>query len=232
MSQAKRVQLPEMIALNLVPPTQIMRLREASIVRGWILAGCVGVAMLAVWFSALQAGRVSDEQLHQQMTTAQSRLALVRADAVGAANERLSLESRTEAARAVGFHPRWSVLMHLLNQHREPGVTLTRVSVKESADVAPSAPRSTRPPVNHKYEVQLRGLAPSMRAANDYAVALEELGLFTSVRTTETGQDTRFSEAGSLVSFTLLCEIAGNKKKEDAKPALPARATEQAKETP
>lgn len=219
--------MPSMIALNLLPPSQRMRLAEARIVRGWVVAGSLCFFCLCVWFGLLQAGRVSDEQLHQRMTTAQSRLALVRADAASVARERLQLDNRVQAARAVGFHPQWSVLLQLINERRAPGIALVNLAVEEKAGVP--APQVKEPQgrgarqaaaassaVPARYEITLQGLAPSMRAANDFAVSLEELGLFGSVRTTHTGQDNRFAEAGSLVSFTLVCEL-GSKTSKEAK---------------
>lgn len=210
------MQRPSMIALNLIPPSQRTKLLEAGIVRAWVVAGVCGLTGLGAWFGVLQAGRVSDEMLHQQMTTAQSRLALVRADASGVARERVQLDNRIQAARAVGYHPQWAVLLQLLNQHREPGLTLLRVGVAEREDQpmahasrgATSKPAKEKPLGGVTYEVTLRGLAQSMRAVNDYAVSLEETGVFTSVRTTETGQDSRFPQAGALVSFTLVCDLA------------------------
>jgi hypothetical protein len=93
---------------------------------------------------------------------------------------------------------------------------LLRVGVAERKDqpIAPASRGATGKPAEEKsfggvtYEVTLRGLAQSMRAVNDYAVSLEETGVFTSVRTTETGQDSRFAQAGALVSFTLVCDLA------------------------
>jgi Tfp pilus assembly protein PilN len=207
-----------MMMVNLAPPSLHASLRERSAARLWVSAGVAGFVGLGVWFGILQAGRVSDEQSHQRMTSAQSRLALVRADASSIAKQRLALDTRVQAARAVGEHPRWATLLALLDARRGDEVVFTGLSVQERAvtttEAAGASGRAARQQaertasVPQKYVVTIHGVAQSMRSVNEFAVSLESVPVLSGVRTTATGQDGRFGGASPLVSFTMECEIA------------------------
>jgi hypothetical protein len=224
----KTERLAMMTMVNLVPPSQRARLREREVARAWIAAGVAGVAALGVWFGVLQAGRVSDEQSHQRMTNAQSRLALVRADAASVAKQRLQLDNSLQAARAVGHHPKWTTLLALLDERRGESVVFTGLSVQERvstpSEAATTQGRAARQQaernasVPQRYAITVHGAAPSMRSVNEFAVSLEQVPLFSGVRTLSTGQDSRFG-ATPAVSFTIECEIAPTPAPPSAKPA-------------
>lgn len=191
-----------MIPVNLMPSHRIAaRARRAS-VRAW----CVGLSIYAGAIAGvgvlvnlptngasprLQAELARLDQAAQRSGDANTRLTAVVADQ----------RRRLDAARAVGEHPDWSVLLEHLARARGGRTTLEQVELKrESATITPKpdpAPRGAKPGkplVRTSHALLIAGHAATPGAVFEYARALESLGVFDAVLV----KDTRNASLGSM----------------------------------
>lgn len=174
--------LPEAGGVNLLPaPRRIARRRRAR-VRAWSWIGAayllaVAGASAAFVLTTHEGGpRVAD------VDEAVARVAARRIEVAALEKELTAATRNWEAARAVGHHPDWSVLLGLLARAREGEVVLERCELR--ADV-PSA-RAQPQPGRRQYTLSVDGIARSQRAVPAYVLGLERLGVFESVTIIET----------------------------------------------
>lgn len=183
-----------MIAVNLLPPAYIhARLARrrcawwsaATAVFGLLLAGAavgLGISMQRDESDpapkiGLLEGQIREKQRAVEQAKAKSR----------------ALMTRLAAARAVGVHPDYSVLLGLLAGLREGEITLASVAVATgvTTEAAPG-PGSTgarakaKPKEVPHIELTLTGLAKSPTAVASFVLRLEKTGLFASVSLADT----------------------------------------------
>lgn len=179
-----------MIAVNLLPPAYIHARLARRRCAGWSVATSVFGLLLACAAVGLGLGMQRDEtdpapkigllegQIREKQRAVEQAKAKSRA-----------LTTRLAAARAVGVHPDYSVLLGLLAGLREGEITLASVAVasRVTTEALAAGPRSkAKPKETPHIELALTGLARSPAAVAAFVLRLEKTGLFASVSLTDT----------------------------------------------
>ncbi len=170
-----------MSALNLLPaPLVERRLRTRRLARWVVVTGVMSVlaltAGLALRISSSSLVLGDGTRLETVMLQAQAQtdeIARLRA-------ETSNLARRADIAAEVKLRPDWSLLLALLAESRDEGVVLRRISLEPvGRTLSPSA-----------FQIDVAGLAQNMQGAQAYVIALEESGIFESVRLNDTSRVT------------------------------------------
>lgn len=184
--------------VNLMPRRHRDRLSQQIKIRRWkrivaAYAGLMGMACAGVW--ALQAqpsAAAAKPAASTQALRAQDKQALT----VALETEVAAYKLTQQRADFVREQPDFGVLLELLARKSQGRAMLTRLDLKpENIDGQPSA-----------YRLELDGLAQSPREAAGFVLALEDTGVFASVRLLGTARAQEFGLA--LTSFRLDCELA------------------------
>ncbi|MBM4109252.1 MAG: PilN domain-containing protein [Phycisphaerae bacterium] len=167
-----------MKALNLIPRAYLVRRARRRRGRAWAigLAAYTGAAGLgSVAASIVSAG--PQGATAEMVAEAESQASMTKRDIGRATREAADWSRRAEAERAIGEHPRWSVLLGMLARLRGESVVLSTVEVQ---------PPSTAGGAVGGYRLALEGVARSQPAVTRYVLDLEGSGVFDRVTLTET----------------------------------------------
>jgi hypothetical protein len=174
-----------MNGVNLIPLSRQQATARRARVRLWlcviaasaVLAVSGGVTFRFVW--SPNAGPLqSDIAIARSAAQAsKDRIAEIR-------KETAALERDQLAARTVGEHPDWSLLLRAINQLRGDGVALQKFELHwvppepapAPAAADPSAPRKPLPPAIEQYTATMRGVATDMSRVMAFVGKLEQLG--------------------------------------------------------
>lgn len=193
-----------MMPINLIPLERRLARRVGRARRAWLVAlgvyaGLTAAACLVVHLPVhADAPRVRAdlERLAERLDLAERAVAVVE-KSIGEKRTRLA------AARAVGEHPDWSLLMESVARARKGEIVLenfdlttTRVEVKAPAQSAgASTPKAgAKPKTKVVYVIKLIGYSPAPGGVFAFARGLEEMGVFEQVAV----KDTRAVALGSM----------------------------------
>lgn len=178
-----------MIQFNLMPPARIhrvLRRRRACLWTGTFALAMFG-AVGAVVASATQVRSAQWAQLDADIARAQARAEAARTEARDSELAYTQAQRRIEAARAVGEHPDWSLLLRLLAVLRGDSVviesiTIAPADVPDRARAPGGTPSPARTPGQGAYSIRMSGVAPSAWAVTQFALRLEESRVFVRVQ--------------------------------------------------
>jgi len=231
--------------VNLLPASRRVALARRRRQRTWVLVlGAYFVALLGVWAWCGLKGRIPAPTGPAESApgSATERLVAVNAEIERVQTERnkaraeiTAANRKIDAAKAVGHHADWSVLLKLLAAQGGPPnsvVALERVELKPSpapaADNAAKAKPATPTPAQDEvpdpwgYTLTIDGLAESQVEAVLYAKRLEGLQLFESVAIVGTHpRDSTAPDSNGLhlVVFQISCTLTNAAAAAHAAPA-------------
>lgn len=180
-----------MTAIDLTPMSIAKTLSGRRRARAWSLGLSSYATALAVGLGAVMLSAPTSEGVRAKVDRVQADVDGARRELAVVSGEMTRLQRELDAARAVGEHPDWSIVLGLI-----AGVQQGREVVLEHARLAPVLPTpanqaTTRrrkadtkvqdPPVPTGYEVLLSGLARTELDASKYALGLEAVGAFDRV---------------------------------------------------
>jgi Tfp pilus assembly protein PilN len=200
-----------MNGVNLIPAARSEQARRRARARVWGLVCAVCAIGLAVGAASFRIVRTIDPAgIRSQIDAAAAR-----ADAAELELARLEARAREltralEAARIVGVHPDWSVLLRAVNTARGDSVALESVELLFSPVAPPAAPAgspaSTPPTPRERYTLRLRGVATSVQDVTRFVTALEAIGVTERVWLKGTSAQTVRGVAVS--GFEIECTLA------------------------
>lgn len=198
-----------MACINLIPPSRLARVRLRRRVRVWAalcatyatLAGGACLTMASEHGRA-QAPRAEFERVTRTLDARQDDLVSARAQGA-------DLQRRLDAADLVTRHPDWSVLLRMLANLRGSDVTLSAIALEPVPEPAPEpgkpAGKAKGPSPREAYTLRLEGAARGQLGVADFAQALQDSGVFESVRLLDSKAE---GEPGaSVVRFRLACDL-------------------------
>lgn len=202
-----------MNCINLIPAhrrTLAARRRRA---RAW--AGVCAVCALALAFGAVSfriVRSVDPAGVRGQIESATERADAAEAELarlVAAARER---ERALDAARIVGVHPDWSVLLRAINSARGESVALERIELRSDPVLPPpaapasgSAPPPPPPRPTERYILTLSGIATGVQDVTRFVTELESLGAMNRVWLK--GTSPRVVRGVSVSGFEIECTL-------------------------
>ena len=179
------------VGVNLLSPARRARSLRRMLMRRWIsglamyvmlLAGVSAMVLLSTRVQGLAENELAGVSMQLEQREAEHKQLM---------SQRNELRKRVNAARAVGYHADWSILLRLIAERRGNVITFDDVSlehrmelvpVERAADAKGPAPAPMR---KEQYELTLIGVGEDVRSVNSFVVALEESELFDRVRRTE-----------------------------------------------
>lgn len=175
--------------VNLLSPARRERARRRLLTRRW--AG--GLVIYALTLGGLSLTALLSSRVP---TSTESEMATLRTELSGSEGQlktlltqQADLRKRVNAARAVGHHPDWSVLLRMIASRRGEAMTFDEVMLTHRVETsAPERKSDGKPaPVVRRefYDLTLAGVTDHVRSVNTFVVALEESGLFDRVRRVE-----------------------------------------------
>jgi hypothetical protein len=178
-----------MTRFNLMPPARMHRVMRRR--RSYQWAGTVALALFgavgAVIASSTQVRSSPWSRLDADIARARSLADAARAEARESELAYAQAQRRIEAARAVGEHPDWSLLLRLLAVLRGDSAVIESITIApaDTADrtsAAGSAAVPARTPAPWAYSVRMSGIAPSAWAVTQFALRLEDSRVFARVQ--------------------------------------------------
>lgn len=198
--------------LNLLPPERVRTLHLRVRIRAWMLA-CVGYALVlgGVWLW-MHASAPSPASGADRIAEVETSLAALERDLRDLQRSSSDAADRLATANAVEGHPDWSLLLDLLARSRRDEIAIERITL------TPRGGAGSRPPDRGAlrrgpWSLTLAGLGVSQRAVSDFALRLEDSGIFASVAIVEIRARGGAPVAGAtaerpaLVEFSLACTL-------------------------
>ncbi|HYF14228.1 MAG TPA: PilN domain-containing protein [Phycisphaerales bacterium] len=192
--------------VNLLPAPRAAALRRRAMVRWWL----VGLGVYALAAAGLGVGAkvslAADDGVHEELSRSDAELKSRTAEEESLRKQLDAVRRRHDAAMSVGHHPDWSGLLALLARSRGEGIVLDGVTMSLETRAPAPTPGAAKPPAAPRarvFKVHVRGAALHVRSANEFVLALEDSGLFDSVRLAETVSDA----AGSRTRFEVVAEL-------------------------
>jgi hypothetical protein len=180
-----------MTAIDLTPMSIAKSLNGRRRARAWSLGLSSYALALAVGLGAVMLSAPTSEGVRAKVARVQTDVDGARRELAQVSGEMTRLQRELDAARAVGEHPDWSIVLGLI-----AGVQQGREAVLEHVRLAPVLPTTPNkpalrrrkadtkvqdPPVPIGYEVLLSGLARTELDASKFALGLETVGAFDRV---------------------------------------------------
>jgi hypothetical protein len=169
------------IAVNLIPPARLAGLRVRRRIGAWRTA-CILYALGAgaAWLALAAGGstpimRGDEAAVRSNLQRREQELAQAKAE-LAAQTRRLDL------ARQMVSHPDWAKLLDVPVAHRPEGIAFERLDLRITRRA--EGPKSRN--LVSVATLRVSGLAASRVQAAQYAVTLQELGLFNHVSPAET----------------------------------------------
>lgn len=189
-----------MNGVNLIPGARNSRRRRRAraVAWAWACTGCA--AALFAGAAAFRAARTIDPAgIRGQIDAATAR-----ADAAELELARLTARAREreralDAARIVGAHPDWSVLLRAVNASRGESVALESVELVAAPSTGKDGPRE-------RYVLRLRGVATGVQDVTRFVTALEALGAMEKVWLKDTSA--RQVRGVNVSGFEIECTLA------------------------
>ncbi|MFO0830276.1 MAG: hypothetical protein U0637_00400 [Phycisphaerales bacterium] len=198
-------------SINLLPQKRVGAIRARAVARWWVFgAACwAGAAMLAAGsYSVWVSRRIGT---HDNSTVISARLEAKRAEKQALTTHVTDLRKRVDAARAVGHHPDWSVMLRYLAVSRPAGLNMDRCELKrvETTTRVPGLdgkPETTS--TSTRLVLTISGRAEQISDVHAFVGKVEAAQVFDVVRL---GETSTMPPAGpsepALTKYTVLCEL-------------------------
>lgn len=204
-----------MTAIDLTPMSIAKTLSGRRRARAWSLGVSSYALLVAVGLGAVVLSAPKGDGVRAKAARVQAEVAGARRDLALVSGEMTRLQRELDAARAVGEHPDWSIVLGLVagvQQGRE--VVLEHALLSPSFPAAASAgtrrrrtePKPQDPPVPNGYQVVLSGLAKTELDASRFALGLEEVGAFDRVTLVSTRA--RPVDRATLTAFEIRIDLS------------------------
>lgn len=198
---------------NLIPSYRLEARRRRRRFEAWVVGVSAYAAILAaVYVGFLCARGVDADALARRRQTTAARTAEVQSQ-IKAVQADLAEARRTlQANETLGGHPDWSLLLMLLAQNMNDGVVLRGCSLvphqgeTEGAEAAAPFPTSTP----DDWRLQMQGFGKAVTAVSNFALAIEQTGLFEQVRLLKTVRQPFL--AGQATHFQIVCDLGADHK--------------------
>jgi hypothetical protein len=161
--------------VNLLSPTRRERARRRMLTRRWA-GGLViyaltlgGLSMTALLSSRVQTSAESElASINAQLEHSEAQLKTLQ-------TQQADLRKRVNAARAVGHHANWSVLLRMIVSRRAEAMTFDEMTLAHRVEVVTperKAQGKTTPAVTQDvYDLTLAGVTDHVRSVNAFVVA-------------------------------------------------------------
>ena len=204
-----------MTAIDLTPVSMARTLGGRRRARAWSMGLSAYALVLAAALGVVLAAAPRSEGVRAKVARVQAEVDGARRDLAVVSGEMTRLQRELDAARAVGDHPDWSIVLGLI-----AGVKQGRDVVLEHAlltPVLPAAPQATGakrrktptkaqdPAVPTGYQIMLSGLARTELDASKFALGLEQVGAFDRVTLVSTRA--RPIESATYTAFEIRIEL-------------------------
>jgi Tfp pilus assembly protein PilN len=191
--------------VNLLPVRRRTHAQRMQLVRRWVAGLGIWCLSLGIASAVILVGSRSSNATFSAFETSTNALEASKAQLASIDTQRSLYRKKVAAARAVGHHPDWSILLSMLARDR--GSTISFENIEITHTLQAPAPTSTRQPAkpvrqDDRFSLSLAGFADSVASINAFAVRLEESGLFESVSRLDAGGTT---ERGA--AFRIVCEL-------------------------
>jgi Tfp pilus assembly protein PilN len=191
-----------MKALNLIPHAYLVRRSRRRRLRAWG-AGLALYALAAVGGTfvgtLVSAGPYAASA--EMVAQADAQLSELKRSIARASREATEWSRRAEAERAIGEHPRWSVLLSLLAKSRGDDIVLTQVDLQGPVKGAVGER-------GRGYRLAMEGVGRSQPSVTRYVLDLERAGVFDRVSVAEIRATEYRGE--SAAAFRLECVLGLN----------------------
>jgi len=194
---------------NLIPRKRRAARRLRSCIRAWCMFGVAYVIVVAGACGLVVAvTQAHDDPLQReasglvaQIATSKERLSQTRAELAG-------ITRRLAASREVQGHPDWSILLRLIAANRGEGLALASfelgaVNANSGGNADAAASRGDRP---SSYSLRLNGLGKDHTEVAQFALRLEQAGIFSRVVLKDTVAKQLASRTA--VSFGIECTLS------------------------
>src|SRR5262245_45850924 len=175
------------IAVNLLPVDRFARMRRRGLMNRWRVAAVVYMTLLAVVWVVVQMSAVQENSDREELDKVQRDVAALRSTEQRISRQFAGMRKQLDAARAVGHHPDWGVLLALTAAERGPDILLQSCevrTVRRAETVKESRGRQGKETaaetVTRLFLIQ--GSALSVRAVQEFVLRLEATGLFRRVQ--------------------------------------------------
>lgn len=201
--------------IDLTPTNIAQSLGVRRRARAWSLGLSAYAAVAALGLGGVILGTPRTQDLRAKVARVEMDVDTARKDLAQVSGEMTRLQRELDAARAVGEHPDWSIVLSLVAKaQRGRQVMLEHVSLAPVlTKAAPAAPGKRKrqevkeqdPPVPIGYEVLLSGLAKTELDASRFALGLEKVGAFDRVTLVSTRA--REVDDASYTAFEIRVEL-------------------------
>ena len=187
---------------NFIPSHRREAARRRRRLKAWIGAVAVyAAALVAVYVVAVCAWGVDAGTLDERRQAVATRVEEIRGDIERTQADLADARRTLRANEAIGGHPDWSLLLMLLARHMNDGVVLRQCRLAPpEADDAPAADATAG-----GWRLQLAGYGREVTAVSQFALALEQTGLFDEVRLLKTVRQPFL--AGQATHFQIRCDL-------------------------
>lgn len=192
-----------MIGVNLLPASFIEIRQRRARIRAWGMICAIHAILVAGVGMVSASGGETTATLRTKVGLAQTRLENKTKEIDALRRALADRARRVDAIRAIADHPNWSILLDMLATLRGTDVVLERVSIDPDTAPPPGSKPGAVPKL--RYQITIEGLARSNAAVLEYALAIQRVGIFESVRPEQTRQ--RETGAGDLFGFQLKCVL-------------------------
>ena len=205
--------------INLLPAARVRGIRARAAARWWGVGGIAyGAALfLGAGTYSVSVAREGGDDAH--VVVAAARLEAARAEKQALGERVNDLRKRVDAARAVGHHPDWSVLLRHLAVSRPGTVVLEKCELKRVETTERAAPAGSSVPgtpapaprTRVRLEFVVSGTAAQLSDVHAFVGVVEECGVFDSVRLGETNTSDAVGTpggggGGQVTTFSVKCE--------------------------
>lgn len=193
--------------VNLLSSARKARTQRRILTKRW--GGGLAVYALALCgatFVVMLSSRVG-ASIDNELSSASSQLSRAENELKQLQSQQFELRKRVTAARSVGYHADWSILLRMVAGLRGETIHFDDISLTHHVELIAreksGASEKKLPPVRQeRYELALIGVAKDVRGVNEFVVGLEETGLFERVRR---GESSPPDDRGT--HFRLICEM-------------------------
>jgi hypothetical protein len=167
--------------INLLPAQRLAGQRRQRRIRVWIAPVAIYLAALGgVWFAC--SGGSHAASLASEVTVTTAKIDATKKELATVSQKILATRHQLDAAKAVGNHPDWSVLLKLLANAGEDDVVLERCELRpRNAPGTDKAGPKSDVQGSQGYTLTVSGIAASQTVVFRYAASLEHLQVFESV---------------------------------------------------
>ncbi len=187
---------------NFIPSHRHEAARRRRRLNAWI--GSVAVyaaALVAAYVMAVCAWGVDAGALDQRRQAVAHRVEEIRRRIEQTQADLAEARRTLRANETIAGHPDWSLLLMLLARHMSDGVVLRQCRLAPpEADDAPAADATAG-----GWRLEMAGYGREVTAVSQFALALEETGLFNEVRLLKTVRQPFL--AGQATHFQIRCDL-------------------------